>query len=121
MSVQLQIEEMPGYLTTKFTGACVQEKAWRDFETIAERCKRANKNKLLLNFMECHGEIFLADRYLFAESARIFAQFKIIKTAYVVRPEQVDAQKFGETVALNRWINARVFTNVEDAEKWLLE
>jgi hypothetical protein len=121
MSVQLQIEEMPGCLVAKFTGACAAEKAWRQFELIAEQCRRANKNKLLLDFTRCHGEIYFADRYFFTESARIFAQYKVIKTAYFARPDQVDSKKFGETVVQNRWVNARIFTNVEEAEKWLLE
>jgi hypothetical protein len=121
MSVEIQIEELPGYFAAKFTGACAAEEAWRRFETIAERCQRANKNKLLLDFTQCHGDISVADRYLFVKSARIFAQYKLIKTAYFARPDQVDSQKFGEMVAQNRWVNARIFTNVEEAEKWLLE
>ena len=121
MSVQQQIEEMPGYLSAKLTGACAAEGAWRQFKTIAERCKCANKNKLLLDFTECHGDISLADRYFFVESARIFARYKVIKAAYLARPEQVDSQKFGEMVARNRWINVRIFTNVKDAEEWLSE
>jgi hypothetical protein len=121
MSARLQIEQMPGYLAAKFSGACTAEQAWRQFELIAERSRRANKNKLLLDLRECGGAIYLADRYFFAESARIFARYKLIKTAYLARPEQVDSQKFGEMVARNRWINARIFTNLKDAEEWLSE
>ena len=121
MSVKIQIEEMPGYFAAKFTGACAAEQAWRRFETIAERCKRANKNKLFLDFTDCHGDISLAARYFFVEGARIFAQYNLTKAAYFARPDQVDSQKFGEMVAQNRWLNARIFTNAEEAEKWLLE
>jgi hypothetical protein len=46
--------------------------------------------------------------------------YKLIKVAAVCRPEQLDPQRFGEMVARNRWVNARVFTSVEDAEKWLM-
>jgi len=95
--------------------------AWRQIQLIAKRCKRANKNKLLLDFTETHGEIPLAERYFLVTSARIFAKYKLIKAAFVVRPEQLDSKRIGELAARNRWINARVFTNVEDAEAWLLK
>jgi hypothetical protein len=121
MSLQLQMEQMPGYLAARFTGQGAPEEIWRQFELIAEHCKRANKNRLLLDFTEFHAGISLADRYFLVIGARIFAQYKLIKTAYFARPEQVDSKKFGELVARNRWINARVFTNIEDAEEWLLK
>jgi hypothetical protein len=45
----------------------------------------------------------------------------LIKVAVVGRTEQLDWQKFSEIVARNRWVNARVFTSAEDADKWLLK
>ena len=121
MSFQLQIEETPCYLAARFTGAGTVEEAWRQFELIAENSKRANKNKLLLDFTEAHAGISLSYRYFLANEMRIFAQYKVVKVAVVGRPEQLDYKKFGETVALNQGVNGRVFTNVEDAEEWLLE
>jgi hypothetical protein len=120
MSVQLQIEETPGYLAARYTGAGTAEEAWRQFELIARRCKRANKNKLLLNFTEAHGKISLAERYFLGRKAQIFPRY-MIKVAMVDTPERVDPQRFGELVLRNRWVDARVFTNVEDAKEWLLK
>jgi hypothetical protein len=120
MSIQLQIEEMPGYLAAKFTGAGEAEEIWRQFELIAENCKRANKNKLLLDLTETYGTLSLVDRYRFGDGAEIFVYYKLIKVAVACRSEQLDYQRFGEMVARNRWVNARVFTGLEDAEKWLL-
>ena len=43
MSVQFQIEEMPGYLAARFTGAVgTTEKDERQFELIVEVCERTN-------------------------------------------------------------------------------
>jgi hypothetical protein len=120
MSVELQIEETPNYLAAKFLGEGSPEEVWRQFELIAEHCKRANKNKLLIDHTEAYGEIFLADRYFLGESARIFAAYRL-KVAAVDRLNLVDPQRFSEMVAQNRGVNARVFTNFEDAEEWLLE
>src|SRR5262245_16142522 len=124
MSVQLQIEEKPGYLEVRFIGVGTAEDVWRQFELIAEHCNRANKNKLLLNFTEAreaYGKATLVDRYFLAERGQIFAHYKLIKVAGVDRPERIDPQKFGQLVAQNRGVNARAFTTVEDAEEWLLE
>ncbi len=120
MSIRLQIEEMPDYLAAKFTGAGAAEEIWQLFELIAEHCKRANKNKLLLDFTETCGKTSLADRYRFGDVAEIFMHYKLIKVAAVVRPEQLDPKRFGEMVARNRWVNVRVFTSVGDSEEWLM-
>ena len=121
MSIQLQIEEMPDYLTVKFTGAGAAEEIWRLYELIAEHCKRANKNKLLVDFTEAYVEASLTDRYILGEEAQIFARYKLIKVAAVVRPDRVDPEGFGEMVARNRGVNGRRFTNVGDAVEWLLK
>jgi len=120
MSVRLQIEEAPDYLAARFIGAVTIEEVAHRFEVIAEQCKRANKNKLLLDFTEAHIEGSLADRYFLGEQALIFARYGL-KVAGVGRPEQLDPQKLAEMVAQNRWVNLCGFTNVEDAEKWLSE
>jgi hypothetical protein len=121
MSIQLQFEEMPGYLAANFIGAGTAEDAWRQFEVIAEQCKRANKNKLLINFTEYRADVFLHERYLLVERATIFAHYGVIKIAGVDKPGRLDTQNFEEIVARNRWVDARAFTNVEDAEQWLLK
>lgn len=117
MNIQLQIQEMPDYLAVRFTGPT--KEAWRQFVSIAGHCKRAKKNKLLLDFTETHGDLSLADRYHLGDEAEIFMIYKLIKVAVLGRPEQFDYKKFGEMVARNRWLGARLFTSVEDAAKWL--
>jgi hypothetical protein len=118
--MKIRFEEIIGYLAVRFTGAGTAEEAWRQFESIAEHCKRANKNKLLLDFTEAQAEFSLADRYFLGEGAKIF-KHHASKVATVGRPEQLDHRRFGETVAQNRGVNLRVFTTIEDAHEWLLE
>jgi hypothetical protein len=120
MSVRFQIEEMPGYLAVKFASADEMKEIWPQFEWIGEFCKRANKNKLLLDLTGAPGSIHFAERVLLEVQSQDFILYKIFKVAVVSRPEQLDRNKFGETVARNRGVNVRVFTTVEDAEKWLL-
>jgi hypothetical protein len=63
MSLQLQTEEMPDYLAARFIGPGAAEDIWRQYVSIAEHCKRADKNKLLLDFTEAQGELSLLERY----------------------------------------------------------
>jgi hypothetical protein len=119
MSIQLQIQETPNYMEARFIGEGSTEEIWRRFELIAESCKRANKNKLLLDLTGASTNGHLTDKYHLGDKAEIFMHYKLIKVAVVVRPEKLDPFRFGETVARNRWVNAQVFTNSEDAEEWL--
>src|SRR5215510_3741990 len=123
MSIQLQIKEMPDYLVVSFVGTGTKADFWRQFELIPELCNRANKNRLLLDYIGAyrHGEVELADRYFFGEHAQIFARCNVVKVAVVARPERVDPERFADMVAQNRGINLRTFTSVEDATEWLLK
>lgn len=120
MSLQLQIEEMPDHLVARFTGPGAPEEVWQQYESLAEHCKRANKNKLLLDFLEAHGEISFMDRYFLGDEAQIFKRYNL-QVATANRPEHLDEEKFAEIVARNRGVNFRVITNVEDALEWLLK
>jgi hypothetical protein len=73
MGLQFQIEETPGYLAIRVIGAGTPEEVWRQYDSIAERCSSANKNKLLLDYTEAYGDISLWDRYLLGDRAQIFA------------------------------------------------
>ena len=88
--------------------------------TFVTPCHRRETNKTLLDVTGAHKESSLADKYFLGEKSQIFARYKL-KVAYVNRPERVDPNGFGEMVARNRGVNVRVFTNVEDAEEWLLK
>jgi hypothetical protein len=120
MSVQFQIEEMPGYLKARFIGAGATEEVERQFELLAKKCKSSKKNKLLLDFTEVPADISLVDRYELGKRTQVFAQYKC-KVAAVCELGQNHSTRFLETVAQNRWVNLRVFTIVEDAEEWLLK
>jgi hypothetical protein len=123
MGFQLQIEEMPDYLGVWFIGAGTSGHVSRSFELITEHCERANKNKLLLNFIGAYGyrNVYPVDRYFFGEQAQTLAHCNVVKVAVVARPERVDPEKLADVVAQNRMVNGRIFTSVEDATEWLLK
>jgi hypothetical protein len=98
MSLQLQMEQMSGYLAARFTGAGVAEEGWRQFESIAEHCKRTKNNKLLIDGTQAEVKPSLVDRFLTAKRTLIFAQYGL-KVAFVENPERIDPTRFGETDA----------------------
>ena len=120
MSLQLHMEQMPGYLAARFTGAGVPEEAWRQSELIVEHCKRTNNDRLIIDTTGLKVKISTADRFILGERLGIFARNKI-KVAFVSAPEQMDPEKFAVLVARNRGVSVESFTDFQAAEEWLLE
>jgi hypothetical protein len=120
MSIQLQMEQMPGYLAARFTGSGMAEEVWRQFKLIAEHCNRANGDKLLIDIAGVEGQISITDQYLAAEESRIFARYGI-KVAFIETPERMDPRKFFSMAARNRGVNVEAFTDLQAAEEWLLK
>jgi hypothetical protein len=120
MSIQLQMEQMPGYLAARFIGSGAPKDVWGEFELIAEECKRTKTQKLLIDVTRAEGKASLIDKFLAAERSRIFASY-CLKVALIDKPERMDPQNFGELVARNRWVNIRVVTDFQSAEEWLLK
>src|SRR5687767_10728151 len=120
MSVQFQIHEMPGYLAARFIGAGATEEDEQEFELLVEACKRANTDRLLLDFTMVPEELSFANRYFVEEGAQIFAKYNF-KVAAVCNPERHGSHCFGELMAQNRLVNLRAFTDFQSAEEWLLK
>jgi len=120
MALQLQMEQMPGYLAARFVGVAAPDEASAQFESIAEQCRRTNKDKLLIDTTRYDAKVSTSDRFLLGERLQVFARHRI-KVAFVSRPEQIDPQKFGVLVARNRGATVETFTDFQSAEEWLLK
>ena len=120
MRIQLQMEQMSGYLAARFSGAGPPGAASHRFGLIAEHCKRTKNNKLLIDATEFNVKISTVDRFLLGERSLIFAVYRL-KVAFVCTPEQIDPEKFGALVAQNRGVTVEVFTDFQAAEEWLLK
>ena len=60
----------------------------------------------------------IADRYFFIREWAE-ASGHIVRTALVARPEMIDRQKFGVTVAANNGFIADIFASEDEALAWL--
>jgi hypothetical protein len=126
MGLELQIEEIPGYLAATFISSGglidsrVAEAVWRQFDLVADHCNRTKNDKVLIDTTRADGKVSFVERFLLGEKTRVFA-FHGIKVAFVDRPERIDPQKFGELVARNRGVDIRIFSDLQAAKEWLLK
>ena len=84
-----------------------------------------NKRKILIDVRNIKGTIPFIDRFQFAENLANYkaehALAKVNKIAVVGYEPIIHKDKFGETVAVNRGVNARTFTEMSNALIWLTE
>jgi len=82
-----------------------------------------NKSKILVDVTNITGHVPFFDRFQYSEFLSIYrsehAPGKISKIAVVGQEPIVDERRFGETVAVNRGTNSRVFTDMSEASTWL--
>jgi hypothetical protein len=90
---------------------------WRE---IAEECRRAEARKVLIE-ENIEESVSMLEMYQIAAEIPQMG-FASVLIAFVDRfLEQQDLNEFGEMVATNRGLRAKVFNDVNEAEKWLLE
>ena len=120
MSLQLQMEQMPGYLAARFIGVAAPGEVSQQYESIAEICERTKNNKLLIDATRLDVKLTVISRFLAAQRLSIFATYRI-KVAFICRQEHHDPENFAMLVARNRGVTVEAFTDFQDAEKWLLD
>jgi len=86
---------------------------------VGQAMRSAPAVALLVDTHELYGTIEDLDRYRFAVA--ISEQQIAAPLAFVGNEPVVDAGRFGESVARNRGVNVRVFSNEPDARVWLRE
>jgi hypothetical protein len=121
MDLQLQMEQMSGYLVVRFIGVAAPGEGLQQFELIAEHCKLTNNDRLLIDgtgFTIIQPQAL--DKFFMGERLVIFMRYGI-KVAFVTRPERIDLLKFAILVAQNRGVKVEAFTDSQSAQEWLLK
>ncbi|MDB5228689.1 MAG: hypothetical protein JWN78_2882 [Bacteroidota bacterium] len=82
-----------------------------------------HKSKVLIDVTKITGVIPFGDRYEYSEFLANYiikhALAKVRSVAVVGKEPIVHKERFGETVAINRGANVRVFTDISEASLWL--
>ena len=115
-----QFEILENYAVFRPTGKVSLERAVEMVTDAIVFAREHRIRKLLVNTSNLTGYETpdVATRYFFVHDlARAAA--RSVRVALVTRPERIDPQKFGITVAANCGVIAEVFTSEEDALKWL--
>jgi hypothetical protein len=118
---KLTIEQKPTYLYASVTGPNTRENGAGYLHEILDECKARNCFRVLI-VDRLEGRPFSAlDVFVIVSHGAIEAAGIIEACAYVYTNAESRLMKFAESVAVNRLMHARVFSDVVDAEKWLLK
>ena len=119
MDYQLKKEDKGDYLYFHVTGSDSLEVSKAFWREIIETSTNLNYKKILVD-EELEGAVPVGDIFEVITSGLDIGDVRSMKIAFVDRfSEQIEENIFGEKVATNRGINAKVFTNTEEAEQWL--
>jgi hypothetical protein len=105
-------------VTGDFVCGTVPEGFYEEIETARKRGLR----RLLCDITRLAGleanRTTVMDRFMASE--RVAFLFPTdFSVAFLAKPEQMRADRFGETVMLNRGLRVKVTTNLDEALKWL--
>ena len=117
MNIQFSLVEKEKYLLFKSTDTYSFVDFKKLFEQINIKSKELKCKRVFLDFSEVIGIIPDLDRYEIGEFVAFTMKFNV---KIAVFDKQDNVNYFAETVAHNRGGNMRIFTNKEQALKWLL-
>ena len=121
MSYELTIREKAGYLHFLVTGENSPETVRGYLSEIAKTCQERNCPTVLIEENLQGPGLGLLDIFQISSQGSNQAWPHVRRIAYVDANREHSAadMKFAETVASNRGLNIRLFSNVQEAEQWL--
>jgi hypothetical protein len=126
MDMSLEIRPESGFLHVDVMGEFSLQEAKRTFLEMLEAVAQHQVEKVLLDGQRLKGDPTTMERFYYGEfAADAVRQFEdrgvsvATQFAYVLQEPQLDPQRFGETVAVNRGMFVKAFDNLEDALEWL--
>lgn len=110
------IEQRDGYIYVQYD----EEYSFDVFVSISKQvfdlCQKENYKKVLVNVTKMPGKVRTFQRFeIGVQGSLIFRN--LIKVAVLYRKEEIDW--FAETVSKNRGLNAKIFSQMDEALKWL--
>lgn len=122
---EIRIIVLDDYVNIVASGSYSLLKANNLFKLSIDNGNANRKSKLLIDVIGVEGHIPVFERFQFSEflaSYRAKHHIGLVDKIAVVGYEPiVHNGRFGETVAVNRGANVRVFTDQDSASRWLLQ
>jgi hypothetical protein len=125
MSLEQDMHFESGLLNVDARGEFSLEEAKRVFLEMLAAVARYQAEKILLDGRKVKGKPEDLERFFYGEFAaretlRLVKEHRIVpRFAYVIHVPLRDPRRFGETVAVNRGMNVKIFETSEDALEWL--
>ena len=118
MPEKLEIEVVGGVVRASVSGAFSLDNAKAFFNEIYRRSREEKVDRILIDARGITTDIPTIARFEFGEHMAE-QQPDAIKIALVGSTDMVWPERFLETVSVNRGVNAKVVTEIEDALNWL--
>jgi hypothetical protein len=117
---QITFEERPDYLYVYITGDHDSYEISRSFWLeVAEMSRKTDYKKVLIE-EDIPEAVSISDMYRLASELPQMG-FYGVRVAFMDRyAEQNELNEFGELVAVNRGMMAKIFNDIQAAEEWLL-
>lgn len=120
MSYQLKLVQKPAYLHAIVTGQNSRENVEKYLRELRDERIARGCSKVLVEERLAGPRVSIADAFQIAAGCAELAYGANTEFAYVDVYAVNDSMKFAESVAVNRGVSVAIFSNVHDAEKWLL-
>ena len=109
-------ERRNGYIYVKYSEPYQLQKFVTISKQVYNICLAEKYNKILVDISSMPGKVKPMERFkIGVEGALIFRN--IVKISVLYRAEEID--KFAETVGVNRGLNGRIFSDMDEALTWL--
>lgn len=110
------IERRTNYLYLEYSESYTYQNYLAISKQVAAICQAENYKKVLVNASKMVGKVKPLERFeIGVKGALIFRNR--VKIAVIYRKEEIDW--FAETVSVNRGLNAKIFSELHEAMKWL--
>ena len=114
----LKIIQKETYIYFDFTAEFSEVAGKQCVDAMVETCRQLQVSKALLDCRKMTGEIKILESFNVVTYGGKMRGL-LSKLALVGRGDQMFPDKFVENVAVNRGINLRLFTDLEEAIDWL--
>jgi hypothetical protein len=119
MTYKIIFDRHPQFLRVTVTGENRAENVSRYMQDIVKECKRQDCYRVLID-ERLEGPRLGADDVFVVASEGAMSAMGVFQAIAYVDEKMGDMSQFAETVAINRGMPVKAFSNVAAAEEWLL-
>lgn len=123
MALEIESTIYPTYICIRFQGNFELHDALKQIANALRQAAEAERSLVLIDVRDVTGRLSTIDRYEFGVGLAA-VQEKIgqkMRLAFVGAPPIIELARFGETVALNRGVQAQAFFDFDQAITWLTQ